>query len=389
LNDKSVNSVQYQSGIVTLWSAGCTATEFAKCLGAAADKTPLSLAIIWYSDPKLSAESLISAISTHAPELAWCGCSTSGEITPDGLQDDGLIALLLPEQWFTTSVTVFKQVDTLGMEAIAHAAEAACQAFPYVSDDRSRMLAINLIDGLSYSEEAVTVALDSALAGIPLIGGSAGDNLKFVKTTQVANGHAYTDSAVLILIETALPFELFTNDNFVPTGEKLVVTESDPDRRIVHEFNGEPAAIAYARALGLRSDELTFELFASNAVVLRIGGQNYCRAIQQINPDRSLTFLCAIDNGLVLTVSRAEGMTRSTQSTFDSLEAQLGPIDVMFGFDCIYRRLDAAHRGATDRIVSLYRERHFLGMNAYGEQYKSMHINQTLTGVAFGLPSAI
>lgn len=372
-----------------MWSAQCTVAEFASTLATAAAETPLALAIIWYSDSQFDADELIAAISRRAPELAWCGCSTSGEITPDGLQDEGIIAILLPQSWFTATVTVFDHVDTLGMEAIAQGVDAARRHFPSNKSNGSSMLAINLIDGLSYSEEAVTVALDRGLAGIPLVGGSAGDDMRFIKTTQVADGKAYTESAVLILLETALPFELFTNNNFVPTGQKLVVTESDPDRRIVHEFNGEPAALAYARALGLQPEELTFELFASNALILRIGGQNYCRAIQKLNPDGSLTFLCAIDNGLVLTVSRAEGMTRSTQAAFEALEAQLGPIDVMLGFDCIYRRLDAAHRGATERIVSLYRQKRFVGMNAYGEQYKSMHINQTLTGVAFGLPSRL
>ena len=40
-----------------------------------------------------------------------------------------------------------------------------------------------------------------------------------------------------MLVATDVPFHVFKTENFVPTDEKLVVTASDPDRRIVHEFN--------------------------------------------------------------------------------------------------------------------------------------------------------
>ena len=46
------------------------------------------------------------------------------------------------------------------------------------------LFAISLIDGLSYAEEPVTVAIDRGLDGIPLVGGSAGDNLEFKTTRQ-------------------------------------------------------------------------------------------------------------------------------------------------------------------------------------------------------------
>jgi hypothetical protein len=35
-------------------------------------------------------------------------------------------------------------------------------------------------------------------------------------------------------------------------------------------------------------------------------------------------------------------------------------------------------------MAELYRKYNVVGFGTYGEQYQSMHLNQTLTGIAFG-----
>jgi hypothetical protein len=39
-------------------------------------------------------------------------------------------------------------------------------------------------------------------------------------------------------------------------------------------------------------------------------------------------------------------------------------------------------------MSELYRENNVVGFGTYGEQYRSMHLNQTFTGIAFGRPQA-
>jgi hypothetical protein len=272
------------------------------------------------------------------------------------------------------------------MQAIAQQAATARSEFTETLNGNHGLFALNLIDGLTYSEESVMAALERGLDGIPLIGGSAGDDLRFKRTTQICNGRSFSGAALLILVECQLPYRLFTENNFVPTTHKLVVTESDPEKRNVREFNAEPAAQAFAKAIGIDPAQLDSYKFASNPLVVRIGGEYYCRAIQKINDDQSLTFFCAVDNGLVLTVSRSEGIVQSSLATIQATEDDIGPLDMILGFDCIYRKLDATNRRVTDRIESLYRRSNLVGFHAYGEQFNSMHINQTLTGVAFGFP---
>lgn len=385
-----VSHHRYVSGIQVLWSEIASTEQLCCSIADFCATREFALGIIWFSATRHDPAEIVAGMQLHTPTLKFCGCSTSGEVTPDGMQDNGFIAILLPADWFFVQTVVMQDIAHLGMENIArHTSEQRAQfldSLPH-TDESSTQFALLLIDGLTYSEETVTVAIDRGLEGIPLIGGSAGDDLGFEKTWQISNSRVYSEAAVLTLINCTLPCQVFTNNNFVPTEHKLVVTEADPDLRRVIEFNAEPAAIAYANAIGMSLDELDAGNLASHSVIVRFGGMHYCRSIQQVNEDLSLTFFCAIDNGLVLTVARSEGMVASSRQAIEELEDKIGPIDIMFGFDCVYRKLDARHRQTTHRIASLYKEKHFVGFNTYGEQYNSLHINHTFTGIAIGMPA--
>ena len=384
-----MSQCRYASDITVLWSASADTSTMCNAILSAAQAEPLAMVIIWFSADRHDASDIVDMLAAGNTSLRYCGCSTSGEITPDGMQENGFVAVTLPARWFDCTTTVLNKVASLGMETIAHRCTATRKRFLGAMSSPpgpGHLFAISLIDGLSYAEEPVTVAIDRGLDGIPLVGGSAGDNLEFKTTRQISSGQSYSQACVLLLIHCRLPCRVYTNNNFVPTDHKLVVTEADPDKRRVMEFNAENAAIAYADAIGLKPAELDAGSFASHSVIVRFGGQYYCRSIQKINEDGSLTFFCAIDTGLVLTVANSVGMVASSRQQINALEQDIGPIDLLFGFDCVYRKLDAQRRGTTHKIATLYQEKNFIGFNTYGEQYGSMHVNQTFTGVAIGMP---
>ena len=124
--------------------------------------------------------------------------------------------------------------------------------------------------------------------------------------------------------------------------------------------------------------------FASYPLVVRVGGDHYCRSIRNMNPDGSLTFFCAIDEGLVFTVATPQDMVKSTLKTLQSVDRSIGGIDTVLGFDCILRRLDAENRQIRHQLNEIYSRFNVVGFHTYGEQFNAMHLNQTLTGIAFG-----
>ena len=66
--------------------------------------------------------------------------------------------------------------------------------------DTTKFVGIVLIDGVSMKEEKIMDLIGNR-TNVFFVGGSAGDDFKFLKTHVCANGKAYTDSAVLILLK--------------------------------------------------------------------------------------------------------------------------------------------------------------------------------------------
>jgi len=332
------------------------------------------------------AETLVDALAKAFPGVPVSGCTTAGEIGPSGMMQGGVVAIAFPSEGFKVHSELISDIDRFGVE---RATQAARRLRAHLGSPSERLIkdnvfALLLVDGLSNVEETIVAAINWALDDIQLVGGSAGDGLAFRRTRLVHNGRVAERAAILLMIESAFPFRVFKTQNFEPTPIKLVVTAADAENRIVYELNAEPAAREYAAAIGLLPDDLGPFSFASYPLVVKVGGDYFCRSIRNMNPDGSLSFFCAIDEGLVFTVARPQDMLHSTASVLEELDAKLGGIDLVVGFDCILRRLDAETRQIRLQMSELYRKYSVAGFQTYGEQFNAMHLNQTLTGIAFG-----
>jgi hypothetical protein len=331
-------------------------------------------------------EQLSAALSAAFPDVPLSGCSTAGEITPVGMTKGGIVAIAFPHEGFRIHSDLIADVGDFGVESAAHIVRKlkAQMAERIKGKLGDRVFALMLVDGLSNAEERLVAAVHWAIDDVQLIGGSAGDGLSFNRTSLLHNGQVVTRASILIMVETDYRFQVFKTQNFAPTDIKLVVTAADTENRIVHELNAEPAAHEYADAIGLLTDELGPFSFASYPLVVKVGGDYYCRSIRNMNADGSLSFFCAIDEGLVFTVARPQDMLSSTHQALEAIDKSLGGIDLVIGFDCILRRLDAETRQVRHEVDALYRSFHVVGFHTYGEQFNAMHLNQTLTGIAFG-----
>jgi hypothetical protein len=331
-------------------------------------------------------EVLSAALNAAFPDTPVSGCSTAGEIGPSGMMQGGLVLIAFPQHGFRVLSEVIPGTDDAG---VAQAAEIARRLKTQINEGHNRntkdhVFAMILIDGLSNKEEALIAAVHWAIDDIELIGGSSGDGLAFQRTVLMHRGRLIQSGAVLFVVETDFPFCVFKSQNFEPTPIKLVVTAADTEARIVYELNAEPAAQEYAAAIGLLPNDLGPFSFASYPLVVKVGGDYYCRSIRNMNPDGSLSFFCAIDEGLVFTVARPRDMVGSTLETLERIDQRVGGTDLIIGFDCILRRLDAESRQVRHEVDEIYRRHRVAGFHTYGEQFNGMHLNQTLTGIAFG-----
>ena len=378
----------HASGVLTAWSSAGSPDAVVADLVGLIDPSLFGQLLVFFA-PTIDADALSRGLAAAFPGLPVAGCSTAGEITPDGIAEGAVVAIALPRCGFRVVTDVIPDLHDLTVERGAATARRLRATLERACGDRpGHRFGLIFIDGMSYREEMCVSSVAMALDGIPLVGGSAGDGLSFGATAQLHGGQAHRHAAVLVLVDSACPVEVFRNDNFLPTDRKLVVTSCDPEQRIVHELNAEPAAQEYAAAVGASPHDLTPMRFASHPVVVRVGGDYYCRSIQRVNPDGSLSFVCAIDNGVVLTVARPRDLVRAAEAELARIDALVGGLDMVIGFDCVLRGLDAARRRVRPRMEALYRQHNVTGFFTYGEQFGGMHLNQTFTGVAIGRPPA-
>jgi len=375
----------------TAWGAREAAREIAAAiagnLASTGDQPEQALVgVVCFVCASYDTAAFASEIHAILPGTPIFGCTTAGELTLRGWASHSVVAIGFLRSNFTLVAHMLQDLSHFGVEegrdSVIDARNALMARIP--DGEAHHCFGMLLIDGMCRREEAVISALYSALDDIPVVGGSAGDGMTFEKTWMIRDGAIYRDAALLLLFHTDIPFATFKCDYFEPTSHKMVVTDADTESRVVRELNAEPAAQEYAHQVGLIEGSLDAADFASHPVLVGVGGQYYARSIQKVNADGSLSFYCAIDEGLVLTVAKTLDAYESTLAAFERMEAELGAVSLYIGFDCVLRRLAAERNQIAHRLSELYRRRRVVGFNTYGEQYRSMHVNQTFTGIALG-----
>ena len=342
--------------------------------------------VVFFCSVKYDLETLALEIQRLFTGVPVIGCTTAGEIGPTGYRDHSISGASFPSGSFTVAtgrIDRLQQFESIQAQELAQDLMQRLESQEPQADPRNSF-AFLLIDGLSVREEPVTRTLQNALGELPLVGGSAGDGLDFGRTQVYSGGCFQTDSAVLALVTTRVPFKIFKTQHFVPTDQRVVVTAADSEHRIVSEIDGWPAAERYARFVGTDVENLDPSRFAEQPIVVAIDGTNYVRSIQKVNPDGSLTFFCAIEEGLVLRGARGVDLVGNLEEAFAEIHGAIGQPQLVVGCDCILRKLEMTRRGLVDRVESVFRDNNVIGFNSYGEQHLGVHVNQTLTGIAFG-----
>jgi hypothetical protein len=314
------------------------------------------------------------------------GCTTAGEIGPAGYCENSITGASFPADSYSAASGRLDRLNEFTIDRGQAFAQELLQNLegqaPTAAPDNS--FALLLIDGLSIREEPVTRALQHALGRLPLVGGSAGDGLRFRTTYVYHQGHFHTDSAILTLVTTPLRFKAFMTQHFVAAEQRVVVTGADANARLVHEIDGRPAVHAYADLVGVAVDSLDPMRFAASPMVVTIGGTHYVRSISRAKPDGSLKFFCAIDEGMVLRVAHGANLVANIEEAFAAVRNEVGEPQVTIGCDCILRRLEVIQGHMTAMVDDVMRRGKTVGFNCYGEQYRGMHVNQTFTGIAIG-----
>lgn len=331
-------------------------------------------------------DALARELAERLPGVPLIGCTSAGELTERGYDTDSLLLIGFPAESFSIAALRFDDLDHFDPQAAQSAIRqlVAGARLDHGAGGNLHQVALFFVDGLSHREELLTMTAQHALGDVQLIGGSSGDGLSFRETGVLHEGRFHTDAAVIAVLTSRRPMHVFCANHYRPGPAKMVITEADPDTRTVFEINAAPAADEYLRLTGTAAEVLDAHFFAAHPPMVRTGGQFHVRSIQSANPDGSLTFYCAIDTGVVLTIGEPVDRIAWMRELFAKVSHQVGEIDHIIGFDCVLNRLDAEDRQIAREVSALYVENKVIGFNTYGEQFLAAHMNQTFSGLAIG-----
>ena len=342
-------------------------------------------AIALFISPDADLAALTTGLAAQFGDCLVIGCTTAGEISSLGYTEGEIVAVAFPAHLFAANALLIENLDQLNHQTLIGQVIRLRAALERARPDWEHEFAFLMVDGLSLREDELTATLASGLGPAPLFGGSAGDGTRFGQTFVVHGPHVLTNAAVLLLVRTPCRIKVFNLDHLIPTTQRMVVTEADPSRRIVRQINAEPAAREYARLLGKDPAQLTTFTFAAHPLVVRVGGRHHVRAIQRVAENGDLVFFSAIDEGLVLTLAEPRDMVAHLDAELHALSAQGAPAAIL-GCDCILRRMEAQEKQMFNAVSQVLCNHRVTGFSTYGEQWNSMHVNQTMTGVAIYPP---
>jgi len=340
--------------------------------------------VLFYCSSTYTLDTLAQTMESTFTDVDIVGCTTAGEVTNQGYEQHSIVAIGFSSQYFAICATLIESMekfDTINAQSTINELVENCQS-KELTEIKNNSFLLTLLDGLSSSEEQFLVTLNSAARAIPHFGGSAGDDINLTKTHVYYHGKFYQNAAIVIMVNTILPFEVFTCHHIKRPIEKLVVTDADAANRTVYELNAEPAALEYAKLLNVDLKDLSPEVFSLNPLAVKVGGDYYIRSIQKVNEaDLSLTFYCAVDVGIVLTAVEMGDIFSPVTDQLGEISQRYGDPELVLTCDCFLRRLEIEQKGLEARVRSLNAQYNIVGFNTYGEHTNGIHLNQTFTGV--------
>jgi hypothetical protein len=394
LTDSSNKMIDESRWIGVGRSAGPDAAQAAEQAigGALRDRRPELLVL--FASEALDLKRLVARAHELADGASLVGCSTAGEIASGGPTDGSVVALALGGSGFTVSTRCTTGLADSPREAGADAAAVLSD----VEDAPFHVLML-LTDGLAGDQQEVVRGAHSvAGAGVPLVGGCAGDDLRMAATYQFFNGDVLRDAVVVAGIGSEAPLGIGVRHGWEAVGDPMLVTDSGPNR--VDTLDDQPALDIYLDRLNApaetRTDREAFIRFALEHPLgmARRSGEEQVRWIPSADFDsRSLVTSAEVSQGALVRLMAGDiaSVLDATDGACSDAVAALGGVAPrgMVVFDCAARRAVLGDEGIAAEIERV--ERHagaapVAGFYTYGEIARTRGVagfhNQTLVVLA-------
>jgi hypothetical protein len=349
--------------------------------------------VLVFCSPAHDLAQLIAGVRDESGELPLIGSTTAGEIALGGPSDGGVVVLALGGSGFSVATAAATGISPRLRQAGAEVATCvnAVAAKPH------RVLLL-LTDGLAGDhQEILRGAYSVAGAAVPLVGGTAADDMRMTGTHQFHGGDILGNAVVATALGSDAPMGIGVRHSWRPFGEPMLVTGSSGSW--INTLDDEPAMDVYLRRLEAPADcfrdPAAFTNFAmTHPLGLSRRSGERLRCVFKVDfENRAISCNAQVPNGAVTWFMEcsAESVLESTDHVCAEAIGGLDgnpPIGLM-AFDCVGRRAMLGADGAAaevDRMIEHAGGAPVAGFYSYGEIARvrggnGFH-NQTLVALA-------
>jgi hypothetical protein len=350
--------------------------------------------LVVFSSCRYELDRLLAGIRGAGGEIPLIGCSTAGEIASAGPGDGGVVVTAIGGEGFEARTAAATGASERLREAGAEA--AGCIA---ALDGRPHQALLILSDGLAGDQsEIVRGAYGVVGAGVPLVGGCAGDELEMRDTYQLHGTDVLSDAVIAAAIGSDAPLGIGVRHGWRRVGAPMLITRSSNNR--VYEIDDRPALDVYFERLDVpeegRTDPGEFTRFAATHPLGLASrrGEHQVRFIGEADFDeRSLVCIAEVPQGGLAWLMEGDAAS-VLEATDGACEDALGglqgnhPLGLM-AFDCIARRGVLGEEGIRSEIARIAERgdgQPVAGFYTYGEIARTQGVsgfhNQTLVVLA-------
>jgi hypothetical protein len=335
--------------------------------------------LIVFCSPTENLPDLIGQIRSRSGGVPLIGCTTAGEIAENGPRDGSIVVAALGGNGFVIGTAAAAGAS----EDLRDAGARAVRCLPTPASHPHRVVLL-LTDGLASDQDEIIRGAYSVLgAGVPMVGGCAGDGLKMTRTFQFHGDRVLTDSVVAAGIASTGPLGIGVQHGWRAVGEPMLVTGSSPNR--IDSLDDRPALDVFLERLGpellstgpgqVRPEDLPALALMHPLGLSRHSGEEQVRFITSADfTRRSLFSTAQIPQGSLIWLMEADinAVLEATTAACEASVAALGgsiPLG-MLAFDCVARRGVLGPEGIAKEIHGLADAAGgapFAGFYSYGE----------------------
>ena len=325
----------------------------------------------WFDQP-----ALLRGVRSILKGVPLVGESTSGEIVPTGPTSHSCVVMTIASKTLQWSIGAGEDVDTAPREAGQQAAYAALRRFP--SSQRIGCLLFG--DGLVTTYAEVMRGAQEVLGtGSLVVGGLAGDDLRFTQTYQYINDRVLSRAIVGAIVGGQGKMGVGIEHGFSPISKPRHITRAHGN--ILVELDHQPAASVYEEYFGHELvGQMRLEGFTRQRIAYPLGIQcegtdrRLLRNVVAFQDDGSLACSGEIpeDSWLQLMIGSQALALDAARSAAQQAIQSLNRVVCVLVFDSVARRKLLGERHAAMEIAQV---RHLIGPDVplagcytYGEQ---------------------